>query len=243
MSSYYKSKIESYDWLEYDEVCSTNDVIKQYYQEYKNIIISAKSQTNGRGRRGRTWSGQSGNLYFTYNVHIKDNCLSQLVCIIGLSMAKTIKSLAENLDVKIKWPNDVLVNGKKISGILLEKIEDSNWAVGIGVNILNSPDLENVVYQATSLKENGIILDRIEFLVYYLKQFMADFDNYNKNGFNQVQENWLKLAYNYQQNITIKNDKSVMSGVFSGLDENGYLLLEENNEIKRVVAGDLFNKI
>ena len=155
-------------------------------------------------------------------------------------MAKTVKALSDSADVRIKWPNDIYLNGKKLSGILIENIKDSLWAIGIGVNIIGSPQIKDMPYQATSLKESGINSERTAFLAQYLEQFQRDVAQYKNKGFTFIKEEWLKYALNLGQEVTIKNDTSVKTGIFLTLDENGYLILKREDKEERIIAGDLF---
>ena len=239
MSSYYKKQLAAWAWYDMPSVTSTNDEIKVLI-DGNPIVISAERQTGGRGRRGRKWQGIDGNLYFTYSQEIPIAELSRYVCIIGLSLAKTVKALSPTANVSIKWPNDVYLNGKKLSGILVENIKDNLWAVGVGVNIAGSPKITDMPYQATSLKENGINCERTVFLAQYLEQFFTDVTQYKNKGFVPLKEEWLKYALNLGQKITIKNDTYVKTGVFLTLDENGYLILKNKDKEERIIAGDLF---
>ncbi len=240
MSCLYKEKIALWDWYDADCVISTNDEIKKLAVGGKYVVVSAKRQTGGRGRRGRKWQGIDGNLYFTYSLTLPLSELSRFVCLIGLSLAKTVKGFLPQNKVQIKWPNDVFFEGKKLSGILLENIQDDLWAVGIGVNIVGAPKLENSPYQATALKEYGFKLDRTDFLRYYLQNFAEDMAEYRQNGFVAVKAQWLDMALNLQQAITIKSGKETQRGIFLTLDDNGYLILKTEQGEERVVAGDLF---
>ncbi len=241
MSSTYKEKIGIWDWYEEESVISTNDTIKEYVEKLgKNIVVSAIHQTGGRGRRGNKWQEITGNLYFTYTQEAEVQELSKIVCIVGLSLAKTIKQRYKAGDIKIKWPNDVFLNGKKLSGILLENIKDTLWAIGIGVNVEKAPVLEGMPYQATSLKESGLILDRIELLHYYLQQFLSDMQEYRKNGFDKIRREWLDMAKGYKEKIKIKTEREVKEGFFEDIDDNGYLILKTNKGTEKIIAGDLF---
>lgn len=234
-------KIALWEWYDFECTNSTNDEIKNIVGE-KNIlaVVSAKYQSGGRGRRGRKWQGIAGNLYFTYSLEIYPEELSRIVCLVGLSLAKTIQKLAPQKKVQIKWPNDVFLNGGKISGILFENIKEGLWGIGIGVNVVGAPELKNQPYKASSLKECGILLDRIEFLRYYLQNFAADLTEYQQKGFANIKEQWLKMALNYRQKITVKTERAEKSGIFSELDDNGYLILETSTGKERILAGDLF---
>jgi BirA family biotin operon repressor/biotin-[acetyl-CoA-carboxylase] ligase len=240
MSCSYKEKIYQWDWYDADRITSTNDEIKDLATQEKNVVLSAIEQTKGRGRRGREWIGNSGNLYFSYSLKIEAQQLSQIVCLIGLSLAKTISSFSDNKQIKIKWPNDVFIENKKVSGILIENIKDNLWAIGIGVNIVSAPNLNDTNYEATSLKDNGINTNREAFLKEYLQIFQKDYEDYKKSGFNSVKKEWLRLALNYQETITIKTEKEIKKGIFLNLDDNGYLILKTNIGEEKIIAGDLF---
>jgi BirA family biotin operon repressor/biotin-[acetyl-CoA-carboxylase] ligase len=236
----HKEKIENYECYELEELGSTNDEIKSIKDASIPTIITALKQTKGRGRRGRSWEQVLGNLYFSYNIELSPKDLSKLVCIIGLSLAKTIKELSSTVDIKIKWPNDVMVNGHKISGILIENIKDNYWALGIGVNIVASPNINNTYYKATSLKEQGVTLDRMDFLRYYMKNFSNYYKNYLEFGFENIKKEWLEFAFKLHETITIQNEKTLKTGIFTNLDDEGYLILKTNNKEEKIIAGDLF---
>lgn len=242
MSFLSNQKIALWEWYDIESTTSTNDEIKKIIKETKKtmVAVSAKFQSNGRGRRGRNWQGLEGNLYFTYSLKIAPEELSQIVCLIGLSLAKTVQSLTFTENIQIKWPNDVFLNGGKVSGILLENINENLWAVGIGVNIVEAPKLKNATYQATSLKECAIMIDRTDFLRYYLKNFATDLTRYQKEGFSPLKVEWLRLALNYQKEITVKTENSEKKGIFLTLDDNGYLVLKTPQGEERILAGDLF---
>lgn len=240
MSFGYKEKISQWKWFEAEELSSTNDAIKELQEEDFPAVISAVRQTKGRGRRGHQWIGMPGNLYFTFSLKILPQDLSQYVCLIGLSLAKTVQSFAPNKKVQIKWPNDVFLENKKITGILLENIKEDNWAVGIGVNITNSPVIENSPYEATSLKENNVITDRVTFLRNFLILFAKDLEVYQKQGFPGIKKQWLTMAYKLGQELIIENEQVTKKGLFLTLDDNGYLILKTKKGEEKIIAGDLF---
>ena len=240
MSFSYKEKVSGFAWYEAAEVVSTNDAVKELIKENEKVVLSAIEQTGGRGRRGRKWLSIKGNLYFTLSLEIKPQELSRYICMIGLSVAKTVKKFSETADIKIKWPNDVFLNNKKLTGILLENIKDNLYAVGIGVNIVGSPKIEDMPYQATSLKEAGISVERTTFLKEYLQTLSDIIEEYQKKGFDIIREKWLALAYNLGKEVTIHNESRQKKGIFLTLDENGYLILKTDKGKERIIAGDLF---
>ena len=116
------------------------------------------------------------------------------------------------------------------------------WAVGIGVNIASSPEIKDMPYQATSLQENGIIIDRTKFLELYLNQFFYDLKQYQKYGFSDTKKQWLEYALHLGHEITIENGLMIKKGIFFTLDDNGYLILKTSKGTERIIAGDLFIK-
>ena len=144
------------------------------------------------------------------------------------------KAVAVAKKPDIKWNLDY----KKV--VLLENIKDTLWAIGIGVNVEKAPVLEGMPYQATSLKESGLILDRIELLHYYLQQFLSDMQEYRKNGFDKIRREWLDMAKGYKEKIKIKTEREVKEGFFEDIDDNGYLILKTNKGTEKIIAGDLF---
>lgn len=235
------SKIARWQWSDKDIVDSTNDEVKKIATIDTPIVISAKNQKQGRGRRGHNWEEGSGNLYFSYSQQIPSNELSRYVCIIGLTLAKTIKEYSPNINVQIKWPNDIYINNQKVAGILIENIKSDLWVIGIGVNIATTPKLNNnSAYKTTSLKDNLINLDRTEFLFYYLENFEKELEQYNNNGFSKIKEQWLSYALNLGKEVTIKNEITTKKGIFINIDDNGYLVLKSNKIEERIIAGELF---
>ena len=217
----YIDKIALWDWYEIESTGSTNDEIKRLVPPSGcSVALSAIRQTGGRGRRGRGWQEIEGKLNLTISQDIPAEELRRKVCHIGLSLAETVKEIAPQSDVRIKWPNDVFLGGKKLSGILLENICGSLWAVGIGVNVAAARELSGTGYGAGSLKENGIMLDRIEFLHYYLAKFASDLEQYRREGFLPLKERWLGLALNCRQKISVKTPFVVNTREILTFDDN-----------------------
>ena len=232
------------DWMLHDmaETGSTNDEVKKLSANIRGqkVVISARSQTNGRGRRGRGWVSLDGNLFFSLGVENELKNLGALVFIASLSLWQTVRNLDPLLNVKLKWPNDVLVNDKKISGMLLEKGAGGYWVIGIGVNLKVAPLLVNTLYPAVSLAEAGINVERLDFL----RSFIAEFDNYfnlwKTEGFEPIRREWLAHVKSLDEEILVRLEDEELEGIFRGVDEHGSLLLETSGRIRRIYAGDVF---
>ena len=128
-------------------------------------------ERGGRGRRGRVWHSMKGNLFLSLAFEYKLESVGHLVIISALSLWQTIKNCAPTTNVKIKWPNDILLNNAKVSGMLLEKGEGDYIIIGIGVNIKQAPDGKDMLYSATSLARENIVISPEDFAVAFLQSF------------------------------------------------------------------------
>ena len=234
--------MKDWKWIDLPETGSTNDEARKYSAVAGGgkFVITAVRQNKGRGRRGRSWVGMEGNLFMSLGIEVPLAWPGQLIFIVTLALAQSILKLSPAEDVRIKWPNDVLVRGCKISGILLEKGEGGYVIAGIGVNIAAAPDLPGQSYSAVSLREAGILTERVEFLKLYLSCFDELWDKWRNEGFLPLREMWLSLAAGLRTEIKIVQEQTEKRGIFSGVDENGLLLLERNGKIEKISAGDVF---
>ncbi len=235
------AEIENWQYYCYDEIGSTNDEIKKFcLQKEKKVVVRALSQTAGRGRRGRKWVTKAGNLFFSVALEFDLKNLGQLVIISSLSLAQSVKFLSAYANVKLKWPNDVLLDGKKMSGILMEKAEGEYIIVGIGVNVAESPKESTLLYPATSLAENGINTDAENFLQIYLHKFNENLQKYSAGEYESLRSEWMDFAKDVGDKIVIKQEQKQLKGIFAGIDEQANLLLQCKNETIKVMVGDVF---
>lgn len=188
-------------------------------------VFTAKLQTKGRGRRGRHWETFSGNLYYT--IVLKDIPLpARLGFFISLA-------LAELLGASLKWPNDVLLNKKKVAGILIEACGDF-MVVGVGVNVVSHPD--STPYPATSLRAEGICIAREELISNLTDGILKNLTL----PFSDVLSAWQKRALFLNEAITVNLPDRKVSGIFRGLDPDGFLLLETHEGLQKFMVGDVF---
>ena len=237
------TKLGDWYWEDLDTTGSTNDAGIRLSQHpvAKKMVVSAKEQTAGRGRRGRSWLGLPGNLFMSLVVPGSYQDLNHMPFVVSLSLLKVIKGLAPDLDIKLKWPNDVLVAGGKISGILLEKPENEYIVLGIGVNIAAAPKNEQeLLYPVAGLRDYGIEIDRCRFLELYLKEFDKTMLALRSAGFEAIRKEWLANAANLGQEIKVNLEHESFQGIFKGLDENGGLLVEKDGRVEKIYAGDVF---
>lgn len=219
-------------------------------------VIWASSQSMGRGRRGRSWSSPVGNLYFS--ILIRPEYPATEVMQLGFIMANAIADAAEGVlektaSIQVKWPNDVMVNGKKISGILLESESNSDngvhWAIiGVGVNIEVHPHPHPVgmgsetELEATSLLAEGAGIPISEMLSAIIRHFDAGIDEWREYGFAPVRKAWLERGYGIGKQISVRLPNETIPGTFKALDKNGALVMAiaGKQEDRIITAGDVF---
>lgn len=223
----------------FSEVGSTNDVARELSETVnKSLIVLSENQTKGRGRMGREWISCSGNLYMS-QVFASALPISCLPFICAVSVVETLKEIAPKLNINIKWPNDILIDGKKLCGILIEQASGNKIIIGLGLNICASPNNDKLSYKACNLKEYGINMEKNYFIEQYLK-FFDDNIKICENSFSFIRQKWLSFAFGLGTEIKVKTINNTDIGIFEGIDEQGFLLLKKENDVKKIAAGDVF---
>lgn len=212
-------------------------------------VIWAKSQTAGRGRQGREWQSPEGNLYCSIVVRpeVPAADAAQLSFVTALALGQAVSGLLpDGVEMRYKWPNDLLLDGRKAAGILLESSGGAagglDWLViGAGLNVEECPDVTDG-YPATSLREAGVrpvALDDI--LARYIGGFAHWRARWQNEGLAAIREAWLERAARLGEDITVRLPGDQLQGRFTGLDEGGALLLDLPDGSRRTItAGDVF---
>ena len=222
----------------FKSVPSTQDIVSLAAKqgEREGFVVIAKEQTAGRGRHGRIWEGGTGNL--TASFLIKPNCgpdgLGQISLLIGLSITQTFAPMG--ISSLLKWPNDILIGGKKVCGILIEA-EDGNLIIGLGLNIKSAP-LSNTTYLA---EHSPNAPDSEEILQRILNQFAMNYKKWIKDGFHAIREEWMQASFELDTPIHIKAPLQTLSGAYAGIDDLGNLKLRlDDGTMKIITAGEVF---
>jgi len=239
--------IENFLIYDFDEVESTNDLAKSLSQDQQllpNQIIIAKTQSKGKGRLNRQWQSPIGNLYCSIFLQNKLSLIknNQLSFVVSCALNLTIQKLAKhNFVIQNKWPNDLLIDHKKVAGILIEsqQISDklTNIIVGIGVNLKHHP--QNSLFIAENLQNFNIHLEPLDFLQNFLPNFNELYQIWLNFGFKNIRELWLKNAYKIGEEIKINCSKVNEIGLFKDLDDDGSLILQIDNICKKINYGDV----
>jgi BirA family biotin operon repressor/biotin-[acetyl-CoA-carboxylase] ligase len=222
------------------EVDSTNDEARRRAEagEVGPLWIMAERQTAGRGRRGRAWQTLDGNLAATLLVRPKAAPPAQLSFAAALAVAEMVSAYAPQVAVTVKWPNDVLAEGKKIAGILLEA--GAGWlAVGVGVNLAHFPD--GTEFPATSLAALGVTPPTPEAALALLAARFAHWQALWENeGFEPLRAAWLARAGGLGLPIRARLPQEEAHGAFEGIDGTGALLLRQPGGLRAITAGEVF---
>lgn len=240
-----------YRLVAHDALDSTSDEARRLAAagEADGAVIWARRQTAGRGRQGRRWESPAGNLYCS--LIVRPQCApavaAQLTFVAALALGDAVGAvLPASVDLRYKWPNDVLLDGAKVAGILLESAGATgtglDWVVvGCGLNIAECPET-GTDYPVTSLRNAGVAGVAVEDMVL---RFVAGFavwrERWTAAGLGAVREAWLARAARVGEDIVVRLPGDELKGRFTGLDESGALLLDLADGSRRTVtAGDVF---
>jgi BirA family biotin operon repressor/biotin-[acetyl-CoA-carboxylase] ligase len=218
----------------FDQVESTNTVAHSLVAEgaAEGTLVIAEHQTTGRGRMGRVWHSPKGKglwMSLILKPRIPLQFAPQLTLLVAVALCRTIRQLTA-LSVGIKWPNDLLIEGKKVSGILLESSADEeklqHVIAGIGISVNLEPDdfpeeLRNV---ASSLKiQVGHKLDRAELLCQFLLELETLYELYQEQGFAPIKLLWEALTVSLGSPVRQPGPNGLTEGIAEGIDDSGAL--------------------
>lgn len=242
--------LEKYSLITFDEIDSTNSEALRVANSgaIGDFVILSKVQTGGRGTKGRQWESLEGNLHASILLQtefdLKKN--SQLPFLVANAVFEAINHFAKErgikLDIKLKWPNDVLVDNKKLAGILLESVslQDKNYVViGIGMNIDKVPDIDRKVI---CMKDFGFEFDSPnDFLNILMIKFEKLYAQWKSdNNFIKTRKDWMRRAYNLNKVIIVDDGLRRISGVFKEIDLDGSMRLQlAGGQYCNIAAGEV----
>jgi BirA family biotin operon repressor/biotin-[acetyl-CoA-carboxylase] ligase len=221
-------------------VGSTNDEAARLAETgaAEGTVVWAREQTGGRGRRGRQWASPVGNLYSS--TLVRPACPAARATELGFVAALAVADIVPpGRDLRVKWPNDVLVEGGKVAGILPESSIGADGAaehviLGIGVNVGFAPTLPEMRYPGACL--GGTVEAALTRLTAALARRLAQ---WRSDGFEAVRAEWLAKAGPLGFEVDVKLGEELVRGRFAGMDREGALLLDTTAGPRRIVAGEL----
>lgn len=231
-----------YRRIAHDRVASTNDEARRLAEAgaTEGLVVTAATQSAGRGRQGRHWVSPHGNLFasFVLRPEVKPAQAGEFGFAAAIAVAETVEHLAHGVDAKCKWPNDVLVGGRKVAGILLESrgtADKLDWLVaGVGLNVATAP--EGAAWPATSLAALGgdaSVERSLEALAARLDHW---YRRWLSEGFAPLRQGWLARAHALGAALRIRRNGNERAGKFVGLDPSGALVLELAGGVRETIS-------
>ncbi len=221
------------------KVTSTQDIVMIAAQDGdpEGYVVQAMSQTSGRGRHGKQWDAPMGNIYLS--ALLRPDCdvmrAGEIAFVVAVALSKAFDRYLGDKHVKtLKWPNDILIDGLKISGILLESnLTDGKLdglVVGMGVNIFNAPELATCL---NDVAREPVYINKVRDKI--LEELDNVYSQWQEEGFAPIRAQWLEKAHGLGHPITARLPSETYSGIFSGLTEDGSLILKQDDGTERVI--------
>jgi len=235
----------------FDEVGSTSDLAREHGQ--RGVCgpqwFAARRQTQGRGRLGRAWHSPQGNLYATlimswpYGLDLAAKVSFAAGLAVEACLEHYLERVGYSRSLRLKWPNDVLLGGSKISGVLVETSEGEagRWlSVGVGVNLSQAPDLPDRPTTALSAMLNGPTPSPEAFLSLLSERMDRQIEKLRLGGFDAMRLDWLARAFGLGEAVCVRLDGQTCEGIFETLDNDGALVISQSNGLRRrVTAGEV----
>ena len=233
----------------FDRLESTNDEARRLAEQgaAAGAVVVAGEQIKGRGRHGRAWASPPGNLYASLLLRPEGTLaeVAQLSLVASLALAEALIALAPPAaDVRVKWPNDVLVRGAKVAGLLLESAAEADdrvaWLIiGSGVNIASAP--AGTPYPATALRDQGFLpVTPLDLLGRYLGALDGWLARWRSGGFGAVRPAWLALSSGVGDRVRLRLGREEVAGRFLDVTAAGALVIAQDDGRRReITAGEL----
>ena len=232
----------------HDSVQSTQTVLRGMADigAPEGTVIHALEQTGGYGRHGREWVSAKGNLYLSILLRPSSDLeyLGQLSLMAGLAVGRTIENyISTSSALRLKWPNDVHVEGKKCAGLILETELNQNQGLkyillGIGINLVSAP-----AEIGTAIKEHTDRAPKVNTLRTKLLNNVATYyKKWSTKGFEPIRREWLEYGHRPDDQITVKIGNAPLKAYFHDIDEYGALLIrDEQFRTQKITAGEVFS--
>ncbi len=233
--------------FKFTTLTSTNDYMKNNFRQFKEYdIVTAENQTAGKARRGNCWVSQKGMALFTFMVKKKEYFSSddseylKIPLLAGLAVIKGLEK-SENFNYMFKWTNDVYLEGKKMSGILVEKVEDT-FFIGIGININNSlpEELGDKAVSLTDITGRRYDIDKI--ITDVIDEFKILYKMFTDGRWNEILAKINSLNYLKGKEVTLKTGERKFRGVVRNINYEGEIEIISENEVHSFSIGEVFEE-
>ncbi|QAY66132.1 biotin--[acetyl-CoA-carboxylase] ligase [Paenibacillus protaetiae] len=229
-----------------DEVDSTQEIARALAEEDapEGTLVIAEQQVKGRGRMGREWVSPSGKgiwMSMVLRPQVPIHFAPQLTLVTAVALCRSLTRVT-GLQIGIKWPNDLQINGKKISGILLESAaEDERLryviaGIGISANLETGDYPEEMLAKATSLRiQSGTVYDRTAIIADFMEEWEQLYWLYQREGFEKIAALWEALSVSLHRPAVLITPQGVVEGVPVGLHSSGAIIVEQSDGTRAVV--------
>jgi len=239
---------------------STNSYLLELAREGapEGTVVLAEYQTAGRGRKARKWFAKQGKnllLSILLRPELEIDYVQKITLATAIILANSIDQyLRDNklpsLDIRFKWPNDLLINNRKLSGILSESILHDKkivaLVIGIGINLNEMPEEREaeIKDKAISLKEMiGVEIDREKFLCQFLENFEKDYERFERTLYRQVIDEWKQRCSQFGQKVIIDTPFGEQEAIVRDIDESGYLIYEDKSgQLHSLITGEVIGE-
>ena len=232
------------------EISSTQELAKSLASQgaVEGTLVITETQTEGKGRIGRTWTSLPGGIYLSIILRpdIKPIEAPRLPLVAGVAVAQAIERVT-GIQPRLKWPNDIIIAAKKVGGILTEmsaEIDRLDYVIiGIGINVnitklLFPQEIENI---ATSLvDELGHHVPRAKLVQHILAELESLYDEFCTTGFETIRQRWKTLSNTIGKQVIVSSSTEQLSGMAKDIDSDGALILQKDDgSLERIIAGDV----
>ena len=247
-TTYIGKKIYYFPELESTNIAAKEKALHRAEGMSEGTLIIAERQSAGKGRLGRKWFSPAGGIWLSIILYpqLSPSYISRITLMTAVAVVKAIK-VCTQIESQIKWPNDVLINEKKVCGILTEmsaELDIINWVVvGIGINanidILDFP--KNIQKNTTSLKEtSGKEISRVKLVQTFLQEFEKYYEKLKKKGFSSILKEWKLYSHTLGKKIRVDIGERIITGEAIDINESGALILKkEDGELIKIISGTI----
>ena len=235
-----------FDLYFYNSIKNTNDKLKEIrlVNPNRNISLFSAYQSIGKGRSGKVWLSRKGDLTcsFLINQSVSFKDIGKINIIFVNILFNFFKNFKIKYPVKYKWPNDIKINDRKISGILIETFSNNksieSFIVGIGINLISSPKIES--NKTLSLAKLNINIEPVNAFFLLQKEVNYFFSEFNNLDFLSLSKNLNLNFYKIKKKLNVKVNDKLISGIFKEINSHGELILETlNNNNKKISLGEI----
>lgn len=232
----------------YDSVDSTNDIAKRLVgkPDEEGTVVLADQQTKGKGRQGRNWhSEENVGIYLSVflNLSLPPEQTAQITLVAGVALVQAVNEFSQTR-AHLKWPNDILLNGKKVAGILTENCrgkEHTGVIIGIGINVNHAHFPVPLQHIATSMAmENGEIFEKLPLITFLLNHLDQEYRSFLSEGIAPTVDQWNLNSDMFGKQVSLAKGTQTYTGTAMKLDNKGKLvILEDNGKERAFDSGEI----